>query len=153
MAETTTTTTTTSAAITTQKKVAPGLAFKRYFTKAGVSPYDELEWELRLAQITDSQGGIIFEQQDVEVPKDWSMTATNIVASKYCTGRWARPSARPASANWWPRGGHHPRLGPGAATSPPTKTRPLPRRARPPAAAAKGGVQLAGMVQRGMRSH
>ena len=68
------------------KKRAPGLTFKRFFTKAGVSPYDELEWELRLAQITDSHGGIIFEQKDVEVPKDWSMTATNIVASKYLHG-------------------------------------------------------------------
>src|SRR5271157_2405871 len=81
-----TTTTTTSAAITIQKKKAPGLTFKRYFTKAGVSPYDEIEWELRLAQIIDSKGGIIFEQKDVEVPKDWSMTATNIVASKYLHG-------------------------------------------------------------------
>ncbi len=68
------------------KKRAPGLTFKRFFTKAGVSPYDELEWELRLAQITDSHGGVIFEQKDVEVPKDWSMTATNIVASKYLHG-------------------------------------------------------------------
>src|SRR5580704_2329875 len=67
-------------------KKAQGLTFKRYFTTAGVSPYDELEWELRLAQITDSQGGIIFEQKNVEVPKDWSMTATNIVASKYLHG-------------------------------------------------------------------
>ena len=41
---------------------------------------------LALAQITDSQGDIIFEQKDVEVPKDWSMTATNIVASKYLHG-------------------------------------------------------------------
>jgi ribonucleoside-diphosphate reductase alpha chain len=79
--------TTTAASVTpTPKKRAPGLTFKRFFTKAGVSPYDELEWELRLAQITDSHGGIIFEQKDVEVPKDWSMTATNIVASKYLHG-------------------------------------------------------------------
>ncbi len=73
------------------KKRAPGLTFKRFFTKAGVSPYDELEWELRLAQITDSHGGIIFEQKDVEVPKDWSMTATNIVASKYLHGPMDTP--------------------------------------------------------------
>ncbi len=86
MAEITTTTTTMTTPATPQKKKAPGLTFKRYFTKAGVTPYDELEWELRLAQITDSQGGIIFEQKDVEVPKDWSMTATNIVASKYLHG-------------------------------------------------------------------
>jgi ribonucleoside-diphosphate reductase alpha chain len=88
---TTSTTTSTSAAVPTTKKKAPGLTFKRFFTKAGVSPYDELEWELRLAQITDSQGGIIFEQKDVEVPKDWSMTATNIVASKYLHGPLGTP--------------------------------------------------------------
>jgi ribonucleoside-diphosphate reductase alpha chain len=60
------------------KKRAPGLTFRRFFTKIGVNPYDEVEWEKRTAQITDSQGGIIFEQKDVEVPKDWSMTATNM---------------------------------------------------------------------------
>jgi ribonucleoside-diphosphate reductase alpha chain len=70
-----------------QKKLAPGLAFRRLFTKPGVSPYEEVEWELRLAQITDAQGNVIFEQKDVEVPKDWSMTATNIVASKYLHGQ------------------------------------------------------------------
>src|SRR6202166_5034290 len=68
------------------KKKTAGLPFRRLFTKPGVSPYSEVEWELRNAQITDSQGGIIFEQKNVEVPKDWSMTATNIVASKYLHG-------------------------------------------------------------------
>jgi len=61
-----------SAPVAPSKKKAPGLQFGRVFTKPGVSPYDEIEWELRLAQITDSQGGVIFEQKDVEVPKDWS---------------------------------------------------------------------------------
>jgi ribonucleoside-diphosphate reductase alpha chain len=73
------------------KKKAPGLSFRRLFTKPGVSPYDEVEWDLRTAQITDSHGGIIFEQKDVEVPKDWSMTATNIVASKYLHGKIGTP--------------------------------------------------------------
>src|SRR6266852_4821728 len=68
------------------KKTAQGLTFRRLFTRPGVSPYSEVEWELRNAQITDSQGGMIFEQKNVEVPKDWSMTATNIVASKYLHG-------------------------------------------------------------------
>src|SRR5262252_3131667 len=76
---------------TIQKKKAPGLSFRRLFTKPGVSPYDEIEWDLRTAQITDSHGGVIFEQKDVEVPKDWSMTATNIVASKYLHGRIGTP--------------------------------------------------------------
>src|SRR5690348_11545179 len=78
---------TTTSVEKTNKKKAPGLTFRRYFTKPGVSPYDELEWEKRTAQITDAQGNTIFEQKDVEVPKDWSMTATNIVASKYLHGK------------------------------------------------------------------
>jgi ribonucleoside-diphosphate reductase alpha chain len=74
-----------------QKKKSPGLSFRRLFTKPGVSPYDEIEWDHRTAQITDSHGGVIFEQKDVEVPKDWSMTATNIVASKYLHGKIGTP--------------------------------------------------------------
>src|SRR5256714_12144762 len=70
---------------------APGLEFQRFFTKPGVSPYDEVEWELRTASITDAKGNSIFEQKNVEVPKDWSMTATNIVASKYLHGRIGTP--------------------------------------------------------------
>src|SRR6202045_4403655 len=68
-----------------------GLSVRRFFTKPGVSPYNEVEWDLRLAQITDAQGNVIFEQKDVEVPKDWSMTATNIVASKYLHGKIGTP--------------------------------------------------------------
>src|SRR5579863_2372929 len=76
---------------TPTSRKSPGLTFRRLFTKPGVSPYDEIEWELRTAAITDSQGGVIFEQKDVEVPKDWSMTATNIVASKYLHGKIGTP--------------------------------------------------------------
>ncbi|MFZ0863195.1 MAG: vitamin B12-dependent ribonucleotide reductase [Candidatus Sulfotelmatobacter sp.] len=77
--------------VQTPKKKPSGLSFRRFFTKPGVSPYSEVEWDLRLAQITDAQGNVIFEQKDVEVPKDWSMTATNIVASKYLHGKLGTP--------------------------------------------------------------
>ena len=77
---------------------APGLSFSRHFTKPGVSPFDEITWEFRDAIIQDFKGKTIFEQKDVEVPADWSMTATNIVASKYLHGHIGTPSARPASA-------------------------------------------------------
>ena len=50
-----------------------------------------MEWEKRTAAITDAAGNIIFEQKDVEVPKDWSVTATNIVASKYLHGKMDTP--------------------------------------------------------------
>ncbi len=72
-------------------KSKKGLSVKRYFTKEGVHPYDELEWERRTAKITSSKGEIIFEQRDVEVPKFWSQTATDIVAEKYFMGHVGKP--------------------------------------------------------------
>jgi ribonucleoside-diphosphate reductase alpha chain len=68
-----------------------GLTFARHFTTPGVSPYDQIAWELRDAVIQDWKGNIIFEQKNVESPVDWSMTATNIVASKYLHGLVGTP--------------------------------------------------------------
>src|SRR5437879_12372831 len=81
----------TTAPSTTEKKSAPGLTFKRLFTKPNQPAFDQVEWELRTASITDATGKSIFEQKNVEVPKDWSMTATNIVASKYLHGQIGTP--------------------------------------------------------------
>ncbi|MBI3193270.1 MAG: vitamin B12-dependent ribonucleotide reductase, partial [Ignavibacteriae bacterium] len=68
-----------------------GLTFKRFFTKKGVHPFSEIEWEKRIASITNEKGETIFEQKDVEVPKSWSATATNIVVSKYFHGKLGTP--------------------------------------------------------------
>src|SRR5208283_5549848 len=68
-----------------------GLTFTRRFSTEGSSPYDDVQWEKRTASITDTKGNIIFEQRDVEVPVDWSMTATNILASKYLHGKLGSP--------------------------------------------------------------
>ncbi|HYR91390.1 MAG TPA: vitamin B12-dependent ribonucleotide reductase [Terriglobia bacterium] len=72
-------------------KAQKGLEFRRYFTREGISPYDTVEWEYRTAAITSESGDVIFEQKNVEVPKSWSMTATNIVASKYFHGTLGTP--------------------------------------------------------------
>jgi len=64
-----------------------GLDFKRRFTDGLVSPFDKVEWERRTALIGNDKGQVIFRQENVEVPKSWSMTATNIVASKYFHGK------------------------------------------------------------------
>src|ERR1700759_5388856 len=63
-----------------------GISVPRYFTTQGVDPADEIAWELRTAVITGEDGKVVFEQKDVEVPKSWSMLATNVVASKYFRG-------------------------------------------------------------------
>jgi len=71
-----------------------GVAFPRYFTaklEPGKTPYDDVQWETRTASIGNDKGNVIFEQRDVEVPVDWSQTATNIVASKYFHGKLGSP--------------------------------------------------------------
>ena len=75
------------AAPATKTPKQSGISIKRFFTKAGTHPFDEIEWEVRTASIQNEKGETIFEQRNVEVPKDWSMTATNIVASKYFHGK------------------------------------------------------------------
>ncbi len=68
-----------------------GIRVGRYFTRAGVHPYDQIEWEKRDARITNEKGVVVFEQIGVEVPKTWSQTATNIVVSKYFRGKVGSP--------------------------------------------------------------
>src|SRR5207245_9627730 len=64
---------------------------RRYVTLEEISPYVTVEREYRTAAITSEAGDVIFEQKNVEVPKTWSMTATNIVASKYFHGTLGTP--------------------------------------------------------------
>src|SRR5215204_3166366 len=66
------------------------LAVRRYFTIPGRDPFDEVEWETRNAFIPGKDKPV-FEQKDVEFPKFWSQTATNIVAQKYFRGRMTSP--------------------------------------------------------------
>ena len=68
-----------------------GLRFKRFYTKPSMHPYDAILWEKRDAKITNSKGEVVFEQTDVEVPKGYSQTATNILVSKYFRGRLGTP--------------------------------------------------------------
>ncbi|MBL8955109.1 MAG: vitamin B12-dependent ribonucleotide reductase [Myxococcaceae bacterium] len=68
-----------------------GLTVPRYFTTAGVDPADEIVWELRSSAITGEDGKVVFEQKNIEVPKSWSMLATNVVASKYFRGTPGTP--------------------------------------------------------------
>ncbi len=64
----------------------PGIAFKRYFTRTGIDPFDEVKWERRDASIKGADGEVFFEQKNVEFPVDWSQTATNVVVQKYFRG-------------------------------------------------------------------
>ncbi len=94
-----------------------GLTIPRYFTRAGVSPFDEVDWEFRQALITGEGGEVVFEQHDVEFPQFWSQMATNVVASKYFRGPLGTPQRETSVrqmidrvtqtiAGWGQRGGY-----------------------------------------------
>ena len=70
----------------------PGLDFPRFFSREGSDPFDEIEWESRVALIGSEQGKVVFEQRDVEIPSFWSQQATNIVVSKYFRGQIGSPT-------------------------------------------------------------
>jgi ribonucleoside-diphosphate reductase alpha chain len=74
-----------------ESKRKTGLEFRRHFTDGKTHPFDKVEWEKRTALIGNEKGVTIFKQEDVEVPKGWSQTATNIVASKYFHGKPGTP--------------------------------------------------------------
>src|SRR4051794_37695326 len=71
-----------------------GVKFNKHFTarlEPGKTPYDDVQWETRNATIGNDKGSVLFEQRDIEVPADWSQTATNIVAGKYFYGKLGSP--------------------------------------------------------------
>src|ERR1051325_2371563 len=70
---------------------AKSLRIERVFSDAKVKPFDQLEWERRVAEITDDAGKVIFKQENVEVPKSWSLLATKVVVSKYFYGEQNTP--------------------------------------------------------------
>ena len=128
-----------------------GLVFGRYFTDGKVSPFDKMEWERRTALIGNEKGVTIFKQEDVEVPKSWSQTATNIVTSKYFHGK-PGTAEREGSVRqlisrvvntivrWGEEGGYF------ADASSRDAFR---RRTDTPAGGTEDELQLAGVVQRG----
>jgi len=81
----------TTVTATRTPKAAPSepkksLKIDRVFSDPKVNPFDQLEWERRTAEITDDAGKVIFKQENVEVPKSWSLLATKVVVSKYFYG-------------------------------------------------------------------
>jgi ribonucleoside-diphosphate reductase alpha chain len=67
------------------------LNIERVFSDAQVKPFDQIDWEKRTAEITDDGGKVIFKQENVEVPRSWSLLATKVVVSKYFYGEQNTP--------------------------------------------------------------
>lgn len=67
----------------TKKQSVKGLQFNRQFTKEGVSPFDMFEYDYRTSVIKNPSGEVVFQMDNVEVPRQWSQIATDILAQKY----------------------------------------------------------------------
>ena len=67
-------------------KSRKSLKVERVFSDPRLNPFDQVEWDKRTAEITDDSGKVIFKQDNVEVPKSWSVLATKVVVSKYFYG-------------------------------------------------------------------
>ena len=59
-----------------------GLKVDRKYTTPG-NPYNNITWEKRSSKITNPDGSVVFEMNDVEIPSTWSQVATDIMVSKY----------------------------------------------------------------------
>jgi ribonucleoside-diphosphate reductase alpha chain len=62
------------------------LPIQRVFSDSKVDPFNQVDWEQRTAEINDDAGRVVFKQENVEVPKSWSLLATKVVVSKYFYG-------------------------------------------------------------------
>ncbi len=75
-----------------------GLKMDRKFTQKGVPAYDLIKFEKRSSKITEPDGTVVFEMNDIEVPADWSQLATDILAQKYFRKRGVPETGHEISA-------------------------------------------------------
>jgi ribonucleoside-diphosphate reductase alpha chain len=69
--------------MTNKKQSLTGLQFTRRFTKEGIDVFDQFEYDYRSSVIRNPSGEVVFEMNNVEVPRQWSQIATDILAQKY----------------------------------------------------------------------
>ncbi len=65
------------------KKAPGGLSFPRQHTRPGIDPLEEINYQPRSSKIFNSDGSVVFETKNAEVPRDWSQLACDIAISKY----------------------------------------------------------------------
>ena len=66
-----------------KEKKSGGLKYSRHFTREGVDVFEQFEYDFRTSVIRNPNGEVVFEMKNVEVPKEWSQIATDILAQKY----------------------------------------------------------------------
>lgn len=66
-----------------KRSTTKGLTFQRKYTREDINVFDQFEYDYRTSVIRNPSGEVVFEMNNVEVPKQWSQIATDILAQKY----------------------------------------------------------------------
>lgn len=64
-------------------KISEGLRFKRYFTDDDIPVIEKFKYIKRNTRITGPEGNVVYEQDGIEVPENWSQVASDVLAQKY----------------------------------------------------------------------
>jgi ribonucleoside-diphosphate reductase alpha chain len=59
------------------------MKIQRRFTREGIDVYEQFEYTYRSSTLRNTDGSVVFQMNDIEVPKQWSQVATDILAQKY----------------------------------------------------------------------
>ena len=59
------------------------MKIKRRFTTKESGPYAGIDFHIVTSEIRNPNGSVVFKNDTVEVPKDWSQVASDIIAQKY----------------------------------------------------------------------
>ncbi len=78
------------------------MRIERRFTTAGQSPYRDIEFRRTASEIRNPDGSIVFRQDDIEVPSDWSQVACDVLAQKYFRRAGVPARLKPAAEDGVP---------------------------------------------------
>lgn len=59
------------------------MRIQRRFTEKGQSPYKGIEFRTGISEIRNPDGSVVFRLEGIQVPKEWSQVACDILAQKY----------------------------------------------------------------------
>jgi len=59
------------------------MRIERRFTKEGNSPYDGIAFRSAASEIRNPDGSVVFHQDAIQVPAEWSQVACDVLAQKY----------------------------------------------------------------------
>ncbi|MGB8600848.1 MAG: adenosylcobalamin-dependent ribonucleoside-diphosphate reductase, partial [Rhizomicrobium sp.] len=71
------------------------MRIRRLFTTAGNAPYETVAFRKAVSEIRNPDGSIVYHQDDIEIPENWSQVASDVLAQKYFRKAGVPAATRP----------------------------------------------------------